>query len=394
MTDFESIKNTLYDNEVYDAWQFVINTAKTIQTAEYCKNQILALITQMGKEHDDWMSDLFSQLSSENSKEKIITITSDNLPQHKVNVAEIEVDSHFLIQKLTKDFFQYSRNAFDSISQIGNAAILAFKHEDIERVDFGFMSRTFNQKHNGVFQEVQDWYSTVEQSDEYKYLDAFCNRTKHICDVYLHLSMALIGGENKAVINPFYKKKAQQQKQDLNTYLSEILSFVQNSFDDFMDIVIREVPKKIYVQNRIHKACIQQQKRKDDPESDYAVIYIDEKPTVETMPDEIEVLFLRKDNDGDISSKNCEFDTIYIRKAGVEHNYVGKYVAQESYGDDTLVKYRKYAKIIAEPDKTPLLIEALLEWKKNKKFYHANAFLDVRTVSDDEAFLKRVCLPF
>lgn len=394
MIDAELIKNTLYDNGVYDAWQFVVNTANTIQTADYCKNEILALITQMGKKHDDWMTELFSQLSSQDSNEKRITVTSENLPRHKVNIAGIEVSSSFLIQKLTKDFFQYSRNAFDSISQIGNAAFLAFKHEDIERVDFGFMSRTFNQKHNGTFQDVQNWYATIEQSDEFKYLDAFCNRTKHICDVYLQLSMAFIGEGNKAHINPFFKKKKQQEKQDLNTYLSDVIAFVQKSFDDFMDIVIREVPNKTYVENRVHKVSIKQQKMKDSPESDFALTYIDENPNIQAMPDEIEILFLRKDDDGDISSKNCEFDTIYVRKANSEHDYVGKYIAKEDYGDDTLVKYRRYTKVIADPNKTPLWIEAMIEWKNNKKFYRANGFLDVITVSDDETFLQRVRIPF
>ena len=112
------------------------------------------------------------------------------------------------------------------------------------------------------------------------------------------------------------------------------------------------------------------------------------------MPEEIEILFLRKDDDGYISSKNCEFDTIYVKKTNSEHDYVGKYIAKEDYGDDTLVKYRRYTKVIADPNKVPLLIEAMIEWKNNKKFYHANGFLDVITVSDDETFSQRVRIPF
>lgn len=34
----------LYDNEVYDSYQFIINTLKTLRTAVYCKEVILSLI--------------------------------------------------------------------------------------------------------------------------------------------------------------------------------------------------------------------------------------------------------------------------------------------------------------------------------------------------------------
>ena len=49
-----TLEKTLYDCGVYNAWQFVVNTYKTIHTAEYCKNTIHALINQMAEEHSEW----------------------------------------------------------------------------------------------------------------------------------------------------------------------------------------------------------------------------------------------------------------------------------------------------------------------------------------------------
>ena len=52
----------LYDYDVYDAYQFISNSWKTMGIALYCKEMILALISQMGEEHQRWQSDLFEQL--------------------------------------------------------------------------------------------------------------------------------------------------------------------------------------------------------------------------------------------------------------------------------------------------------------------------------------------
>ena len=43
----EKLKNELYEHGVYDAYQFVENTRKTIMTAEFCKDTIAALIGGM-----------------------------------------------------------------------------------------------------------------------------------------------------------------------------------------------------------------------------------------------------------------------------------------------------------------------------------------------------------
>ena len=47
--DGKIIENELYDNGIYEAWQFVKNTNKTFDIAEYCKNTISDLISTMEK---------------------------------------------------------------------------------------------------------------------------------------------------------------------------------------------------------------------------------------------------------------------------------------------------------------------------------------------------------
>lgn len=45
----KQLGNELFDNGIYEAWQFVTNTARTLSTAEYCKDTILRLLFQCSK---------------------------------------------------------------------------------------------------------------------------------------------------------------------------------------------------------------------------------------------------------------------------------------------------------------------------------------------------------
>ena len=390
-----NLEKKLFDGGVYNAWQYVVNTSKTIQTAEYCKNVIQAIIANMESEHTKWENDLFAQLQTQEGSVHKLSISSEELPKHELSIAGIETTSSFLLDKLTKDFFQYCRNAFDCISQIGNAACLAFREKKVEKVDFPFMLQTFQQQmYQQAFPDIAAWFDKISQSNEYVYLDAFCNRTKHICDVYLKVSMAFMGGENRADINPFYRKEKQHGKESIYTYLSTIYDFVETSFKEFLALLELELPKRTYVENRYHQLYAYQQRMKDHEESDFSVVYIKENINVQQMPDEIEILLLAETADGEVWSKNCPIDTIYIQSATNEHDYVGKYVATESCGDDTLLRYRRYQKQIADPTQLPMRLEILREWQKNKIFYKNNPFIEITAVSDMDEFLSKVKCPF
>lgn len=393
-----TLEKLLYDNSIYNAWQFVVNTAKTLHTADYCKKTIIALIRQMELEHSNWMNSLSQQLDEQNKEDGVnrrISIKSNDLPDHKVSIAGEEVDISFLLNKLTKDFFQYSRNAFDCMSQVVNAACLANKAKKLEKIDFGAMHGILNQATYSVdFPDIKAWYDIVAVCPEFVYIDAFCNRTKHTCDVYLKVSMALFGAENKTILNPFYQKSKQHDKQDLETYLSTIYTFVETSFEQFIDVLKTEIVKKRYVDRRYHTLKVYQQKFKDEPSKNFSVVYIDGTSPVTSMPEEIQVLLLAEYTNGEIVSKNSTINTIYINDSATSHVFLGKYIATESYGDDTLIKYRKYKREDPIPGSIPVFMQAMLDPENHKVFYHKNPFMDITSVSDDEEFLARIQLPF
>ena len=392
----KTLEEKLYDCGIYNAWQFVVNTRKTLYTAKYCKNVISSLISQIETEHSKWENELRKQLNDQEGKIRRITISSSDLPKHHTLIADNEVDTSFLLDKLTKDFFQYCRNAFDSMAQIANAGCLAFKEKKVESVDFPFMLKVFKQRtYLADFPTMATWFDQISTSDEFIYIDAFCNRTKHICDVYLKVSMALLGGDNKTILNPFYRKEQQHKKQDISDYLTTIYDFVDKAFKDFIITLENEIQKKTYVENRYHNLSCYQQRFKEDEDNDFSVVYIPEETNgIEQMPDEIEILLLTQYNDGEIVSKNCELKTIYVCSQTERNKYVGKYEAVESCGDDTLLRYRRYKKTVLDPAKHPVLFDIIQEWKQKKLFYHKNPFMEITTVSDMDEFIERVQLPF
>ena len=154
----------------------------------------------------------------------------------------------------------------------------------------------------------------------------------------------------------------------------------------------KEYPKKTYLNDRYNKLKGWQQKLNSAASDDYAVVYIETANDISTMPEEISVLLLNRCEDGTIYSKNCTIDTILVKKEGSEYEYIGRYVANEVCGDDTLLRYRKYRKDTVVG--MPALFLTQQEWKSNPKFYKANPFISFTTVTDDETFSTRVQLPF
>lgn len=389
-----TLENELYDNGIYEAWQFIVNTATTLSTAQYCKDTILELLASIQSEHEIWKGKLYNKLMAQDGKVKQIAINTDSFPNFSTSIAGKKISTKFLLSKLTKDFFQYSRNVFDNISQIANVALLGSKAKKPDSVDFPAMLKLFNQAtYNQDFPNMTAWYNRIAADPAFQYIDAFNNRTKHTCDVYLKVSMDLLGDHHSSDINPFFRKEVQHDKKYIGDYLSQILSFTHQSFDSLMNELAKEYPKKLYLNNRYNKLKGWQQKIDSNPDSNFAVVYIETSAdNMSALPEQINVLLLNRCNDGEIHGKNCSIDTILVKKEGIDFGYIGRYIAAEPCADDTLLRYRKYYKDVVVG--IPALFQTQHEWKSAPIFYKANPYISFTTVSDNENFLKRVQLPF
>lgn len=384
----------LYDNGVYDTYQFIQNTRKTIATACFCKDAILSLIKRMENEHQSWQANLFMTLNQQENPIKTIPITSKEMPSYELSVCGVPINAPFLLDKLTKDFFQYVRNAFDCMAQAANAACLATKAKKIYTVDFRRMKEVFAQQmYFQRFPDISAWFTDIANSDKFHYIEAFNNRTKHTCDVYLKMSMALFGDKNEISINPFLQRGKQHQKQDSESFLTVVYDFVSSCYTDFLSALKKEIPKRTFIENRYNKISIFQQKLKDSPDSDFSIPYIVGMADVAQMPETIQVLLIAEGSD-EIYVKNCPFDTIYVKGPNDDFDYIGKYITSDPCGDDSLVQYRTYSKVPYHSNDLPLYLQAMVDPKQKGIFYHANMFMDIKTVSDDAEFNKRVQLPF
>ena len=279
------------------------------------------------------------------------------------------------------------------MSQIANVALLGIKSKKPDSVDFPAMLRVFNQQtYSQDFPLMSAWYNGIDGSDKFKYIDAFNNRTKHTYDVYLKISMDFMGGNNKAEINPFFRKDTPYEAKGIISYLNEIFTFAYDAFLGFMEEIKKEYVKKTYFINRFNKLKAYQQKML--PDNNYSMVFFETHHTVNQLPDSISVLLLNRLASGEIYAKNCFIETIYAKIEGTDRDYICKYVASEPFGDDTLLKYRKYEKVCPEANDLSLELQAILSWKDNQKFYKTNPFIVFTTVSDDDQFLARIQLPF
>ena len=389
------LRKDLIAHKIYSAWQFIEYTEKNISTVQYCADTLNNIIGKMTMKTIRWQQDIAADfvdcVTEDGKKVKKLAITTENSPAYELRVAGEKVDPWFLFDKLLRDFFQYTMNALDSMSQIINAGLLANKGKAVDSVDIQIMTRTFNQQtYSAAFPKMQTWLNNISQSDEFKYIEAINNRTKHTADIANKLSMGILGSSNKTEIGPFFRKDVQHEKMELSDQLQATLDFLNKTWSDFLILFKEEYVRDVYTENRRHSISgVRQQKLKEEPDQDLSYAYILTEKDFDSMPDEIYILLV-SDREENVYAHECPFDTILI--TGEDNiNVLGRYCADQIIGDDCLLHYRKYVK-----DKTVVggVCMAYLSQEKNKVFYHSNPYFDVESVSNDEEFLKRTMLPF
>lgn len=190
---------------------------KNINTVQYCTDTIDNVIGKMTMKTVRWQQDISTDfvddITEDGKKVKRLSVTTENSPVYEVRVAGEKVDPCFLFDKLLRDFFQYTMNAFNSMSQIINAGLLANRGKKIDSVDIQKMISTFNQQTYGTaFHKMQVWLNKIAQSQEFLYIEAINNRTKHTADIANKLSMGILGSSNTTEIGSFVRKDVQHDK--------------------------------------------------------------------------------------------------------------------------------------------------------------------------------------
>lgn len=392
--EYETLKKDLIVHNIYSSWQFIEYTEKNIATVRYCAETIKNVVDKMTMKTIHWQQDISSdfvdEITDDGKKVKRLTVTTENAPTYEVRVAGEKVDPWFLFDKLLRDFFQYTMNSFDSISQIINAGLLANRGKKIDSVDIQQMVKCFGQQtYSAAFPKMHAWLDRISQSMEFQYVEAINNRTKHTADIANKLSMGILGSSNTTQIGPFFRKDTQHEKMELTDQLQATIDFLETSWEEFLDVFKEEYARDVFSKNRMHSiAGVRQQKFTNEPDQDLSYAYINVINDFDSMPDELRILLV-KEREDDIYVHECPFDTILVT-GDSNIDVLGRYTAENAVGDDCLLHYRKYIKDTAVKGG----ICMFYQHQAKTVFYHANPYFDVESVSDDEAFLGRTSLPF
>lgn len=386
-------KNDLIAHKVYTAWQFIQYTQKNIAITEYCAETIAQIIVKMTTKTVRWEQSLFSDCTEEKSADGRIvrkySITTENSPNYELRVAGEKTDPWFLFDKLLRDFFQYAMNSFDSISQVANAGLLANRGKKVDAVDFQKMAGCFAQQtYKTAFPKTAAWFEGISSSNEFRYIEAINNRTKHTADIANKLSIGILGSSNTSRIGPFFRKDVQHEKRELTDQLQATLDFLNQAWLGFLSVFCDEYVLDTFTENRRHQISgVYQQKFKNEPDQDLSYAFIQVENNFSSMPDELNILFVV--NADEIMVHNCPFTNILVRDTD-EKQILGRYVATDSVGDDCLLHYRKYVKDTSIAGPACLYYES----QGDVVFYHNNPYFEITAVSDDDIFLGRSSLPF
>lgn len=391
--DFEGLKKELAEHKIYTAWQFIENTCANIRVARYCLDTVAAISAKMTEDAYKYNEEISEKIINHKS----IAITDEDFPDFLIDVAGNHVDGFFLIQKLIRDFYQHLRNSFDSIGQIANAGLLANKGKKVDKTDFPAMKDRFQQQtYSGEFPLTSAWFSKTDSDDEFKYIDAVCNRMKHTAFINNQVSIGLFGCKNKMNMGAFLRNGKQHEKADLKDKMQQTLKFTEDSYTEFLTAFSVEFKNDLHNSGRFHDGIkVYQQYMKGSELSSFSLPYIVSQQPFSAMPNEIYVLLLRK-NEDEIKAMDSPFTSILITSADDYKTAVGRYVAatEDAVGKDNIVKYRKYTKDTDTTDPQIAMIKSMRDG--TRKFYHANPFFELKnvSVSDADTFLKRTALPF
>lgn len=388
------LRRDLIKHRIYSAWQFIKYAEKNIETVHYCADIIDSLINKMTMKTIRWNQEIASNfiddIMEDGRKVKRLSVTADNVPVYEVRVVGEKVDPWFLFDKLLRDFFQYTMNSFDSIGQIINAGLLANKGKKVDSVDIQVMARCFGQQtYSTAFPQMHAWLDKISQSQEFKYIEAINNRTKHTAEIANKLSMGILGSPNTAQIGSFVRKDVQHDKMELTDQLQSTLEFLTTSWDEFLDVFKKEYVSDTFSKNRRHKITgVRQQKLKDQPDQDLSYAYIEVEGDFDSMPEELYILLV-KEGDDEIYSHDSPFNTILVT-GDRNIDVLGRYIAEDVIGDDCLLHYRKYVKDNVIKGSICMFYTR----QEETVFYHSNPYFDIESVSDDEEFLRKTTLPF
>lgn len=362
-------KNDLVAHKIYSSWQFIQFAQENINIAEYCYNTINQIMEKLNNKAKRWEQELFSDSGKTG-------ITQDDLPDLSLYTAGLKVDPWFLFYKLLRDFYQYAANSFDSMSQIVNEALLANQSRPIDSVGFSYMRNCLKRDYLKIFPKMTNWFNTTAENEEFEYLTAVNNRTKHTAGIKIDLSIGIFGSHSSAQIGSFCRKNTPHEEKELLDKISKTREFLDESWHDFLSVLCDEYQSNTYIENRRHAiGGVHQQISEDDPTQNFSYAYIPVEGEFASMSDSIRILLVSGEGDN-VRADNCTFEHILVKDTAKD-KILGQYKMKDKPSEDCLLSYREYIKDTKNVGKW---IEWLRYQEKNK-IYWKSPFFDIETTT-------------
>ncbi|MFQ9770937.1 MAG: hypothetical protein ACLRX4_04950 [Oscillospiraceae bacterium] len=93
---------------------------------------------------------------------------------HVTSIAEEDVPTAFLLNKLTKDFFNIPEMYLIAFRKLPTVSLLGSKAKKPDSVDFPAMLKTLltRQTYSQDFPDISAWYNGIDSNPAFQYIDA------------------------------------------------------------------------------------------------------------------------------------------------------------------------------------------------------------------------------
>lgn len=158
----------------------------------------------------------------------------------------------------------------------------------------------------------------VNESKDFKYIEAINNRTKHTVNIANKLAMGILEVIILQRLELFFRKNEQHDRVELDEQLKQTNQFMLDIWDEFISVFKEEYKKDKFIENRRHSITgVRQQICEDDPKQNLSYAYIKVEDNFDAMPEKIYLLLVKED-DNQIYGNESTFDNILVTERQIQ----------------------------------------------------------------------------
>lgn len=219
-------KKWLEEHKHIDSWKYLISAYNVANALKVYKEINECLLKKKKENFEDIL----------NGKKEIDEREKNSFPPGDfIDIGDLKVGMHFLLELNTENFFQSARNYFDYISHI----LVDFYLPSLKqrRVDFDFVA-----KQNISEAAAKQFILDIANSQEYKYICDYNNQTKHNCEIGVSLSWEVDTLDIHGKIPEFDKKVSATDTnhhdcEKLSELFDEIFRYVSSNFEKLIALI-------------------------------------------------------------------------------------------------------------------------------------------------------------